>query len=1012
MEVLSPRSSNVPSKSRTGTMKKSSRPKEEKPPAKPTNPDRIDDKWRPPTTITEPGKEPETFIVGKKLGKGGFAVCFEGESLRSKKIYALKVVKAKVEQRKMMEKFRTELQIHAKMNHPNIVGFLRAFTSDNHTYVVLELCSNGNLTEMVRARSCLSLPEVRRFMIQICGGVRYMHKRSVIHRDLKMGNIFLDERMNIKIGDFGLAAVMADDQDRRTTLCGTPNYIAPEILSKSGTRGHDNKVDTWAIGVITYAMLVGTPPFQSKTQQEIYTKLRSLEYEWKIDCKNYIPQQAKDFVASCLNLNSADRPEMDTLVEHEFFTMGTIADTLDSTCLSTKPEWLLNADPRGDRVKSGYGITHSNMCRISGVGRKADGTPRPGVGEKHWMSALIEIEAENQSGSAPTIPLPEGILYSAITEEQAEEARQQQRSGLPTRIKVRKPVSDELERIPEEQSGMSKASGTLPGRSSRTVPSFAATQRQQSVPHRNRVAQIIEPVAKTIDQDPAVTATEGLLRARPVRAASARSTRSTTQSSLTQESKPLPKSSTLPNSLDSAAETHRMERPASRAATLGRQDRTGSHTTRSLKLAAIGDNATTRPSSVASKHSSDVSTRSLKPVSSDNIVPRSDSASRLTDKPSTTPPSATSKKAALISPSDPYTYVTDTANNVVIAVLQDLHDILNPRSSKDMTGRSSSRRMKARIPYPRVDKWVDYSGRHGMAYLLTDGTMGMIKKQVDASEAGGCVVVRNAKVHAVNRARGTTSQVVPQGKRARAVEFYAQSFNDMVRLDVPPRKFLLDAQKHSSQAEAIVEAQAGLMGSELERFKEVGLLDKLGKYMNKKDMDEAMESEEEDEFSNKSSQHFIHFYQRLGNVTVWRFADGGMQFNFPDHTKLVIYKDTSTRTPDYCVDMIYLEPGDATDVAKYGRLTRDALERRDQMTLSLSDIMSDALRNNESDVVSTNEIREKLQWIRAVLSIWIREGGVGFMGEEKLGWSGLQEKRDEKKGYMQWVTVGKLGGDV
>jgi serine/threonine protein kinase len=239
------------------------------------------------------------------------------------------VVKAKVEQKKMMEKFRTELQIHAKMDHPNVVGFLRAFTSAEHTYVVLELCSNGNLTDMVRARSCLSLPEVRRFMIQICGGVRYMHKRNVIHRDLKMGNVFLDAQMNIKIGDFGLAAVMADEQDRRTTLCGTPNYIAPEILSKSGTRGHDNKVDTWAIGVIVYAMLVGTPPFQSKTQQEIYTKLRSLEYEWKVDCKNYIPQQAKDFVASCLNLNSAERPEMDDLVEHEFFTMGAIADTLD-----------------------------------------------------------------------------------------------------------------------------------------------------------------------------------------------------------------------------------------------------------------------------------------------------------------------------------------------------------------------------------------------------------------------------------------------------------------------------------------------------------------------------------------------------------------------------------------------------------------------------------------------------------------------------------------------------------
>jgi hypothetical protein len=352
MEVLSPRSANLPLKQKLD-MKPSKTDRKPKAEEKPQNPDRIDEKWRPPPEVTEPTEERQTYVVGKKLGKGGFAVCFEGTSRADSRRYALKVVKAKVQQTKMMEKFRTELQIHAKMQHPNIVEFLRAFTHDNHTYVVLELCPNGSLTDMVKARGCLSLPEVRRFMIQICGGVRYMHQRSVIHRDLKMGNIFIDSQMNLKIGDFGLAAVMADEHDRRTTLCGTPNYIAPEILSKSGSRGHDNKVDTWAIGVICYAMLIGTPPFQSKSQQEIYAKLRSLEYEWKIDCKNYIPEQAKSFVASCLNLVSADRPEMDDLVEHEFFTMGVIADVLQTTCLKTKPDWLLNADPRGDRVTPG-----------------------------------------------------------------------------------------------------------------------------------------------------------------------------------------------------------------------------------------------------------------------------------------------------------------------------------------------------------------------------------------------------------------------------------------------------------------------------------------------------------------------------------------------------------------------------------------------------------------------------------------------------------------------------------
>lgn len=147
--------------------------------------------------------------------------------------------------------FRTELQIHCKMRHPNIVAFHRAFTFEKNTYVILELCANGSVMDMVKRRKCLSLPEVRRFMVQLCGAVKYLHKRNVAHRDLKMGNMFLDQGMNIKVGDFGLAAIILSDKDekRRRTLCGTPNYIAPEILDKS-KGGHNQKVDIWSLGVI------------------------------------------------------------------------------------------------------------------------------------------------------------------------------------------------------------------------------------------------------------------------------------------------------------------------------------------------------------------------------------------------------------------------------------------------------------------------------------------------------------------------------------------------------------------------------------------------------------------------------------------------------------------------------------------------------------------------------------------------------------------------------------------
>lgn len=151
------------------------------------------------------------------------------------------------------QQFQTELQIHSKMRQVNIVQFYRAFSFESSTYLVLELCPNGSLMDMVKRRKGVTEAEVRFYSVQIAGAIKYMHSKGIIHRDLKMGNIFLDRHMNAKIGDFGLAALLVTGRDmqtiRRTTLCGTPNYIAPEILEK-GRKGHDHNVDIWSLGVI------------------------------------------------------------------------------------------------------------------------------------------------------------------------------------------------------------------------------------------------------------------------------------------------------------------------------------------------------------------------------------------------------------------------------------------------------------------------------------------------------------------------------------------------------------------------------------------------------------------------------------------------------------------------------------------------------------------------------------------------------------------------------------------
>ena len=1035
------------------------------PPEKPTNPDRIDDQWRPPVSVSEPGQSPEIYLTGKKLGKGGFAVCFEGRVKATAEVFALKVVKAQIEQKKMLEKFRTELQIHAKMRHPNIVEFLKAFTVEDHTYVVLELCHNGNLTDMVKARRCLSLPEVRRFMIQICGGVKYMHKRNVIHRDLKMGNVFLDSRMNIKIGDFGLAAVVADEQDRRTTLCGTPNYIAPEILSKSSSRGHDNKVDTWAIGVICYAMLMGTPPFQSKTQQEIYTKLRGLEYEWKIDSKNYITPYTKNFVASCLTLSSADRPEMDDLVEDDFFKYGgPIAEPLESSCLKTSPAWLLQADPRGDKTIIGYGVSHEQMCMECGVGRLANGRPRPAVGQKATTSALFEIEAENRQGCAPTTPLPEGILYQPMASTSADiVGLAKSIPSLPRSRKLPGEVVNGVAALEENmdiESRLPASVSTLPTRvlpSSRLAQSFAAQQRQQAIPSRNVPRGIAAPhlPVQTIDlteDEPPIAQNRGYLRERPVRSASIRATRSAASKAAPETEKPLKKSLTLPGKLkemaddspqDQAAEVVMPTRSRSKTRSVSQNSPPRRYASRELRSTEI---PLRQRASSSSLSSTVLHHRALQPTSGNDrqAVPNQQpKATPLEEKissdsapvPSTMSP--TRPKCRTISNSDGFTYLPHSSSQDILESLRSLHIALSPSASKQ--NRPRSRSLSRRASRPRVDKWVDYSTRHGIAYILADDTVGLIlKSNQDNSRPSASVVMRNAKAHEIRRVKGTEGQVVPQGDRKYVVEFFERevlpadddketSSGSVRSVKIPANAFQLDLAKYKNDtAAAMVGLVEDLRGPEAERLKAIGLLDKFGKYMSKVG---DSGSDEEDSVDGRKSRKaadaglYVDFYQRLGNVGIWGFrdqaGDAGLQVNFPDHTKLVVYRDNRA-SDDWIADVVHLAAHDARELTKPGvnGLTTDAFERRSVMTRYLSDFVAPSEAGTfgkaDEETVRANELREKMAWIRGVVGCWVKNGEMGNMGREegRVGWSGLQERRAGARVKLTWGTVGRVGGDA
>lgn len=196
--------------------------------------------------------------------------------MKTNQVYAGKIVSKKLMvKNNSKEKMIQEITIHQSLKHKNIVNFLNHFDDQLNVYIVLELCKQRSMMELHRRRSVVTDYECRFYIQQILEGVKYLHDNKIIHRDLKLGNLFLNDRLHVKIGDFGLATRIEYDGERKKTLCGTPNYIAPEILNK---RGHSYEVDIWSIGCVMYTLLAGQPPFETKTLKDTYAKIRNCDY--------------------------------------------------------------------------------------------------------------------------------------------------------------------------------------------------------------------------------------------------------------------------------------------------------------------------------------------------------------------------------------------------------------------------------------------------------------------------------------------------------------------------------------------------------------------------------------------------------------------------------------------------------------------------------------------------------------------------------------------------------------
>ena len=298
-----------------------------------------------------------SYIMKYKLGEGGFANVYLGKSTVTGNVYAIKLIKkSSIKSSKQFAKTQSEIRLHSlcgitdECMNKYIVPFHKHWNDDRYIYILMKYCPNGSLQDWVSARykkynQPISELEIKFIIKQVTLGVKYLHdKFNIIHRDLKLGNIILDQYMNVQICDFGLATQLKQDESKKFTICGTPNFIAPEIAQAIKSRnkdknerndGHSYEVDIWAIGVMIYTLFYGKPPFQTNHIDDTVMKIQRSEFSFPRD--RTISERLKHLISSILTVDIELRLSLNAILNHSFFSSGKIPSRLPLCCLKRIP---------------------------------------------------------------------------------------------------------------------------------------------------------------------------------------------------------------------------------------------------------------------------------------------------------------------------------------------------------------------------------------------------------------------------------------------------------------------------------------------------------------------------------------------------------------------------------------------------------------------------------------------------------------------------------------------------
>ncbi|KAJ7344437.1 hypothetical protein JRQ81_000387 [Phrynocephalus forsythii] len=354
----------------------------------------------PHTRIDDGTAIQQIYSFGRKLGQGSFGVVIEVTHKETGVKWAIKKVNREKAGSSAVKLLEREVSILKTVNHEHIIHLEEVFETPKRVYLVMELCEDGELKEILQKRGQFTENETRHIIQSLASAIAYLHRKDIVHRDLKLENILvkssdIDEenemKLNIKVTDFGLAVQkMGGSESMFQSTCGTPTYMAPEVIS---AHDYSQQCDVWSIGVIMYMLLCGEPPFIGSSEEKLFEIIKKGDLQFRHSVWESVSEAARNVLQLLLKVDPAHRITANELLDCQWITGETRIVQRSFNVLELMKKWNNNSSAEGGEA----GILEDDATQSEEIHENQESPVSNGNSDPS-----IETETESGNSKPPT----------------------------------------------------------------------------------------------------------------------------------------------------------------------------------------------------------------------------------------------------------------------------------------------------------------------------------------------------------------------------------------------------------------------------------------------------------------------------------------------------------------------------------------------------------------------------------------------------------------------------------